>query len=232
MNKFYGVIKCSGPDAKTFLQGQFSCDMEKISPEHGGMGAYCNLKGRVIALFNIMQVDHDYYLIMPKDIIPTLLEKLQKFAAFSKAELVDVSDEWFVYCYIDSPPVVGVALHATRMPIGHGLIVISTDQSQEFQNEATLLDWQKYLIANKIPTIALEQSEKFLPHYINLIDLKAVSFDKGCFVGQEVIARMHYRGKLKKQLESHVIEGEIPNDIGEVVNHVRDAEKAYVLSII
>lgn len=195
------------------------------------MGAYCNLKGRVIALFFILQAENAYYLIMPRDIIPTLLEQLQKFIVFSKAELTDVSDQMFAYTSI-LPSDVGVASYATRMPAGHGQIMLAPSPDLQPEHETNELEWQKYLIEYKIPTITLQQSEKFLPHYINLLDLGAVSFDKGCFKGQEVIARMHYRGKLKKQLEFHKVEGGIPEEVGEVVNSVSDGNTHYVLSIV
>ena len=77
-----------------------------------------------------------------------------------------------------------------------------------------------------IPWIGHEQSEKFLPHYINLVNLNAIAFDKGCFVGQEVVARMHYRGHLDKKLI--LLDGQaLPDD--EVVNCLEFDDHTYKL---
>ncbi len=229
MNSSYGVIQCSGQDALTFLQGQVSCDMRNITPEQGGLGAYCNLQGRVIALFYIAMVDNAYYLILPRDLIPMLLQKLQKFIVFSKATLKDVSNDWYMYTRAAN---VRERLNKEINIADNVFLGITTDSNLIIEYELSDHEWRKFLIEHKIPYIGLNESEKFLPHTINLIDLNAVSFKKGCFVGQEIIARMEYRGKLKKHCESLVVDGEISPNVGEIVNRIDEGGKTYLLVIV
>jgi folate-binding Fe-S cluster repair protein YgfZ len=87
-----GTLKISGPDAKTLLQGQLTYDVEKITPTHSSLSAFCNPQGRVISLFTLSIIENDYYLTMPADLIPITINKLQKYAIFYKVTLTDITD--------------------------------------------------------------------------------------------------------------------------------------------
>lgn len=150
----FGLLEISGEQAKKFLQGQLTCNMDEVTPESPHLAAHCNPQGRVISLFYLFLRDDHYFLQMPREMIPIALQALKKYAVFFKVKLTDVSDE------------------------------------QRIEKNSK----------ENIPMIYPETSEQFLPHDLNLPALGAVSFNKGCYTGQEIIARMHYRGKLKNQL--------------------------------
>ncbi|MCC2667316.1 MAG: ygfZ, partial [Gammaproteobacteria bacterium] len=159
----FGLLKVEGVDAKKFLQGQLTCNMEEVLPSQVHLGAHCNPQGRIISLFRIFFYEDAYYLQMPHVMVPIALQAFKKYAVFFKVFLSDSINEFAC--------------------LGYNAELLSSSQ------------------ANGIyPTIYPETSEKFLPHELGLQHTHAISFNKGCYTGQEIIARMHYRGKLKNQL--------------------------------
>lgn len=158
----FGLLNISGEQAKKFLQGQLTCNLDEVTENNPCRGAHCNPQGRIISFFLLFLHDNQYYLQMPRELIPIALKALQKYAVFFKVKMADVSDTF------NQPDLLK---HLPSMDISDG-----------------------------IPAIYPETSEKFLPHELNLPALGAVSFNKGCYTGQEIIARMQYRGKLKNHL--------------------------------
>jgi folate-binding protein YgfZ len=155
------IFSISGPDAKKFLQGQLTCDLEMIKENEWRLGAHCNPKGRVISLFNITLLNDAYYLRLPAEMLTTAMDALKKYAVFFKAKITEVTD-------------------TPTLPI-------DTDTKRD-------------KIRKGIPDVYLATTGKYLPHELNLHQLGAVSLTKGCYTGQEIIARMHYLGKLKTHL--------------------------------
>jgi len=279
----YALISVRGPDAQKFLQGQLTCDMRDITETHHNLGAYCNLKGRVIAIFRIFLKDNIYYLQLPKELVENTLKKLKKHAMFSKVT-IEENTEWKkigvagknaekILSEIFNTPIVyengkttqQAALevfkrqeHSTKdnvlsqnniiilsFPVlpsskieSKNLIDIGSEHSKGSENSISngfarfellgpsqminsiwesLLQsksekveikkeefWKLLDIEAEIPEIFKETTEIFLPHYINLPQLNAVSFTKGCYHGQEVIARMEYKANIKRHLY-HII---------------------------
>lgn len=237
----YGLIRAEGPDALRFLQGQLSADLKAVQGQQGAMACDVNLKGRVMAAFYVYAVEGGYHIILPRDQVDYVLADLKKYAVFSKVTLTDISAEYSVY------PQLSVA--ANPAPVRYHVITESqglrfslTDRasfliSKESADPCEAGAWFSYLIEHDIPTISAAARDLFLPHYIGLVDLGAVSFDKGCYKGQEVVARMHYRAKIKKFVGHCVLEGEQdlnPGETlaqGEVVNAYTYAGKTYLLLI-
>jgi len=229
-----GHLKISGPDAKKFLQGQLTCNMEDISINQCRVGAHCNPKGRIISLFNIFYFKESFYLQMPRDMISLASNALKKYAVFFKVSLLDVSDEFHCVGYM------GNSLGSFPLPqnphevtLFNDLLIFKVpDHSPryellgdikaitEFKNlvpnaENLSIDYWKYRdIEAKIPNVYPETSEKFLPHELNLHLNNGISFNKGCYTGQEIIARIQYRGQLKTRLETMFIESNIPFERG------------------
>lgn len=207
-----GLLKVSGIDAKKLLQGQLTCNLEEVSATESRMGAHCNPQGRIISLFRIFQFHDAYFLLMPRKMISISLNALKKYAIFYKTELSDASDTLIIMgCAgaiakkITTTNTLSVLQTFSDFPrcfiIGE-LEAMKTTWEQ-LASESCILNmnaWKELGINNKIPTVYPETSGKFLPHDINLPALNAVSFEKGCFTGQEIITRMHYRGKLKNHL--------------------------------
>lgn len=158
----YGLISIKGPEAKDFLQGQFSCDVDTVTPQHSTLGATCDLKGRIQSFFRLFFEDDCYYIRLPQSVLPSALAELKKYGALSNVEIQEATND----------------------------TVLNTD---------FLSDWDA--IQSGIPEIYPETQGLFLPHYLTLPKLGAVSFAKGCYRGQEIVIRMEHKGNIKKTMK-------------------------------
>lgn len=218
-----GLIRINGKDAKQFLQGQLTCDLEEISAEQSRFGAHCDVKGRIIANFRLFYYQNDYYFLLQNSTLPLLLASLKKYAVFSKVSLTEVSNDWQkigLYgptikdlleeqkLYTAKENGVAKADHKLSLaipgfmprvillaPVSDSISFIDSQFEQESVNHWHLLD-----IMAGIPIIYPETSGQFTPHQLNFTEIGGVSFNKGCYIGQEIIARMHYLGKSKSRL--------------------------------
>jgi tRNA-modifying protein YgfZ len=216
-----GLIQISGKDAKPFLQGQLTCDLEEITAEQSRLGAHCDVKGRVIASFRLFFLQNDYYFLLQRSTLPLLLTSLQKYAVFSKVTLKDVSEDWqkiglyeatakklFTKQKLIQENNIAVSDHTLTLSIP-GLIprvilLAPINESINFSNnkfeQQSVNYWHLLDIMAGIPTIYPETSGQFTPHQLNFPQINGVSFNKGCYIGQEIIARTHYLGKSKSRL--------------------------------
>jgi folate-binding protein YgfZ len=203
---YLSLIRIHGPDAEKFLQGQLTCDIHKLTPQQNILGAYCNYKGRVIAIFRLFLRNNNYYLLLPKSILENTFSTFKKYAMFSKVTL-DIVDDFRV---ISDDPLFNSSNHLN-------------DETQ----------WRLFNIQQGIPTIYPQTNEMFTPHMLNLPELGAVSFNKGCYLGQEVIARTEYLGKSKRQMfQKEIISNktlspgeEVYNEASEKIGIIVDAVK-------
>lgn len=236
MNTLYqlaemGVLKVGGIDAKKFLQGQLTCNLDEITPTESRMGAHCNPQGRIISLFHLFQFQDAYYLLMPANLIAVAMTALKKYALFYKVEITDMNEKWSCL------GITGDLSHLPEtiycLPTADSMRHILIGDTKEIEKLITTVSeqhthWKCLDILKGIPYIYLETSGKFLPHELNLDKLNAISFNKGCYTGQEIIARMHYRGKLKSHLYVATINSTASPKPGESVfclqdNHARNA---------
>lgn len=160
-----GLLKVCGPDAKKFLQGQLTCDLETVSETQSLLGAHCNPQGRVLFLFRLFYRLGAYYLVLPREMAAPALLALKKYAVFFKLELSE-----------------------------------NISEKETALEQQVAAEWSYFDLAQGIPLVYPQSCGLFLPHDLNLHVLQGVSWDKGCYTGQEIIARMHYRGKLKNHL--------------------------------
>ena len=210
-----GLLAVTGQDAKQFLQGQLTCDIEDISSTQSRLGAHCNPQGRIISLFRLFFYSSNYYLQMPREMVPTALNALKKYAVFFKVTLNDASDSLICIGYAGDqlknvvetlPENINDAITtndlliiktadspAPRYEIFGAFLAIST-LWEKLAKQTTFVSaeaWKYSDIQAGIPAVYPETSGKLLPHDINLHNLNAISFKKGCYTGQEIIARMH-----------------------------------------
>lgn len=225
----YGLISCYGASdaAEKFLQGQLTCDVKKITTEQTSLSCYCDHKGRVQATLRIFLAAGIYYLSLPQAILPPTLNELKKFGLFSKVTLEDVTSDWQQYALIGSDIAAQLQTYFTALPEKTNeliqkddllLIRVSAELPiflllakhnahlklfETIQANALVSDenqWDLWLIKLGIAKIYLQTIGLFTPHALNYQELDAISFTKGCYRGQEIVARMHYLGKLKYQL--------------------------------
>jgi folate-binding protein YgfZ len=212
-----GLLKVSGTQATKLLQGQLTCDVEKITAMQSSLAAHCNPQGRIISLFYLCLFNSDFHLLMPRNMIDIALSALKKYAAFYKTELSDVSNTLSCIGYV-GPQIDTKELTRITTPgndarciyIGEAS-VIKLQILDKLTTEISPPEaWKELDITDGIPSLYPATTTVFLPHELNLQTLHALDFEKGCYTGQEIIARMHYKGKLKKHMYKARISSETP----------------------
>lgn len=206
----FGLLKVSGKQAGKLLQGQLTCDIENLIPGQTRIGAHCNPQGRMISLFYIVKFQDVYYLFMLHDLVPLALTALKKYAVFYQVELQDISADLMIIGHADQiveselPPMVSFCIpgNLTRYVCAGEKTVLWPiwERLAKQHHMTTTHAWKHQNIVDGIPLLYPGTSEKLLPHDIHLHQLGGIDFNKGCYTGQEIITRMHYRGKLKNHL--------------------------------
>ncbi|MCW8891242.1 MAG: folate-binding protein YgfZ [Sedimenticola sp.] len=222
-----GLIRVSGEDAQTFLQGQFTNDTRDVTENRSQLSAYCSPKGRMLANFRLFMNRGDYLLQMPLSTHGNVLKRLPMFVLMSKAKVTDATDE---LCTIGLAGECAVALlgkHFSTLPEQPGATIQQADTTlirlpgaetrfqltgtpetiiplwqtlAENASPGTPDYWSLLDIRAGIPNIYEETSDAFVPQMTNMQLVDGVSFTKGCYTGQEVVARMKYLGKLKRRM--------------------------------
>ena len=207
------LLKLTGKDVRAFLQSQFSNDIFKISPNKIQINAYCQHQGKIMAILWVFIRNDNFYLSLPEDLKELVISKLNMFKLMSDVEIEDFSYEINQYGLIDEK-------YTGSFTIRNNLSLLTT---REVIDDNGIMDqWEKSCIDNNIPEIYRKTSEQFIPQALNLdIDEIGVSFTKGCYPGQEVVARMHYLGKPKRRLFHFSSKCEVA--IGDLIN-VKDSK--------
>lgn len=227
----WGLVRIKGSNVKEFLQGQFTVDITQIQANSAQLSAYCNAKGRIISVFVLFYYQEDFYLYLPSNNIPLMLNTLNKYGRFSRIKTEDLSQEYTLYGTCSTKHSQPYAWHydehnktlSLQLPGNRQVIIvkktginIKDSELKTTLKELNLPLWQTIDYQYKLPFINAALQEKLLPHPMNLISLNAVSFTKGCYMGQEIIARSQYKGTIKKHVQPISIIGECainPNDL-------------------
>ena len=211
-----GVISVTGEDASKFLQGQLSCDVENLATHNYCFGLHCNAQGRIIAAFILYKDNERYLIVLPQDNIPNTLANLQRFAVFSKVELNNQSEENIILGAVPNTGVTAtpqeLSMYA-RLDLFKDLTLwIGKRQkggaSLEAHTESAA--WHEQRLRHGIPLIYHATHAKHLAHRLNYHNSGFISFTKGCYVGQEIIARTHYKATIKHHLHLINIQAEHP----------------------
>jgi folate-binding protein YgfZ len=230
-----GLIECEGPDARAFLQGQLTSDVNALTPDRCHYSGYCTAKGRLLATFLLWQRGHAFYLQIPGDLREPMQKQLSKFILRSKVKLRDASTEYACLgmsgCAADQlarivgaiPPAPYDVRHTTdttvvSLPVNRYLIVVAAAKAPAIAKmlSATAIPvagevWKGLDICAGVAVIAPATQEEFVPQMVNLDLIGGVSFTKGCYPGQEIVARMHYLGRLKQRMYlAHIASQEAP----------------------
>lgn len=249
----YALIEAKGEDAATFLQGQFTNDVRAVDETHAQLSAWCTAKGRILANFRLLQRDGAYVILVSADLLETLLKRLRMYVLRSKVELHDLGAE-LSCCGLAGPHATAVLEaqgitppQAERDSVTQAGITVMRVGNERFiaLAEAKTLQkvwlaaqeqgcraagfhaWQLLEINAGVPWIGAATSETFTPQMVNYEVIGGVSFNKGCYTGQEVVARTHYLGKAKRRMhllrwhgETLTVGGDLPGDesAGQVVD--------------
>ena len=189
------LLRVSGADAETFLQGQLSNDIVKLNNSSVQLNAYCQHQGKILALFWVMRHEDSFLLSFPSDLLEVIKPRLQMFVIMSDVVIEDVTKEHIQVGSIGETHQEALAINETL-----SLIITNKQDISQFNMEP-IEHWGMACIESSLPEIFLMTSEKLVPQMLNLdIDEIGVNFSKGCYPGQEVVARLHYLGSAKRRL--------------------------------
>ena len=223
-----GLIRVEGTDAVAFLQGQLSTDIEKLSDSVCQLSSWNNAKGRVVALLHLFRWDGAIYLALPSALTPPVLKRLSMYVLRSKVKLTDATntlarfgiagpgtDALLAQSGVTVPPAALAVTYAegTQVIRLYGDVPRYTVKAPvpkliELWGKLEALgvrpaddeDWALAKLSAGEPSVFPETSEHFVAQMLDLDKLSAIDFKKGCYIGQEVIARAHYRGGVKRHL--------------------------------
>lgn len=193
-----GVLRAEGDKARDFLHGQLTCDVKKLPLKKACLGGYTNIKGRLLAVFYLLCLDENtFWIIMPREVIDSVKTVLARYAAFSRVRLTDISDEYPLSGVFSTQPL------SEPFSINDDTLCLEGNRQICWKppgdNPNPNIDiWVEADINTKMPWIFQNTQENVLPHYCSLVEKGGVNFEKGCYLGQEIIARMHYKGNIKK----------------------------------
>ncbi|MGR6615497.1 CAF17-like 4Fe-4S cluster assembly/insertion protein YgfZ [Pseudomonas rhodesiae] len=218
-----GVLAVRGADAAKFLQGQLTCNLNYLSDTQASLGARCTQKGRMQSSFRILLQGDGVLLAMASELLEPQLADLKKYAVFSKSKLTDESAAWSRFGLVNADSALanlGLELPTETDSVARNehliAIRVSPDRSElwvpsdradavkaqlsETLDQADLNEWLLGQIRAGIGQVMPQTRELFIPQMLNLQAVGGVSFKKGCYTGQEIVARMQYLGKLKRRL--------------------------------
>ena len=246
-----GVIKATGEEAQSFLHSQFTNDLNQVNDETSQLSGYCNAKGRLLSIFRIFKYEENYLLLLNKDVLDNTLSKLNMYKLMAKTEISNNSDDYVVFgltgkktdsilkknnitfpsnneqCTNYDGSII------TRIDADRVLIIAEPKKAIElwnlFETDAVPRDysiWKLLDIQNGIPEVTKETMEAFIPQMVNLELINGVNFQKGCYPGQEIVARTHYLGKPNRRMYKIELLAENNSEPGTNIYSEDDGEQA------
>ena len=222
-----GLLEVRGADATEFLQGQFGNDIAQVDATHAQLSSYSSPKGRAYAVFRVLPTQDGYLLEMPADRVEPVAKRLQMFVLRSDVIIEQAGDSRIhfglsgpdaeqelknalgacpaqIHEVLEKDGVTAMRVHGMhpRFELFGGLDAMRRlwDALNVRGAPVGPHEWQLLDILAGVPSVVAETTEMFVPQMLNLHALGAISFEKGCYPGQEVVARMHYLGKLKRRM--------------------------------
>jgi folate-binding protein YgfZ len=220
-----GLLWVQGRDARTFLNSQLTADVQSLPAARAQYAAYCTPKGRILATLLVISTDGGFLLQLAPELAEPIATRLRKYVLRSAVQLTDVSGELvligiggpgarqLVAGVIEPPPseVLGLRVHegVTAVALEQGCFEVVAPTSRATAIWDALArgarpggdsGWRWRRIQAGIPWVTAPTQEMFVPQMANLEQIGAISFTKGCYPGQEIVARAQYRGEVKRRL--------------------------------
>lgn len=214
--KQLGMLSCTGDDAREFLHAQLTADIAGLEPDRARYAGWCSAKGRLLASFLVVPHAQGFLLQLSRDLAPTVAKRLSMFVLRAKVKLEDASADWVQHGLWGAGAeerLAALGMHAPAADLG---VAQAADTfavrvaPQRFllmgaQREPALGDsggeaWALEEIRAGRPRVVQATQDLFVPQMVNLERLGAVDFKKGCYPGQEIVARTQYRGVLKRRM--------------------------------
>lgn len=235
----WGLIALAGEDAQTFLHGQITNDLRSLGSDKAVFAAYCSAKGRMLANFLVFKRGGDILLMLPEALRESLQKRLTMFILRSKVKARDAGAEW-VRLGLSGPGAEALLTEVLAVPPAAGImamthtddafvvrlgdarfdIFVAPAQAAELWQRlaakarpVAAAAWDWLMVDAGIPAILPETQDQFVPQMANMVELGGVNFQKGCYPGQEIVARSQYLGTQKRRLYlAHVAAGARPGD--------------------
>jgi tRNA-modifying protein YgfZ len=266
----FGLIKVSGSEAQTFLQGQLTNDVRQVTETESQLTALCSAKGRIIINFRLFKRDNAYYLFLPQESLEATLKRLRMYVLRADAKLEDASQHLsrigvagttahLTDCLGFAPPteidgcITNEDITVLHIPGASKRYIVLSENLENLQAclnqksvEFKAENWALLDILAGLPQIFPATAEAFIPQMVNYQAINGISFKKGCYTGQEIVARTQYLGTLKRRMYLAKIESSdlpepsdplyISNEeqsIGKIVNAQRHPDgNMIVLAVI
>ena len=237
-----GVIRVAGVDAVAFLQGQLTQDVALLGLSEARLAAFCNAKGRMQASFVLFKrSEEEVLLVCSRDILPATLKRLSMFVMRAKAKLSDASADFMLFGVAgDATESIAKSIgsHWTKADIdGINVVFLYPGAGQARALwcapvgtalvDAPRIDWALWNwleVQSGIAMITQPIFEAFVPQMLNYESVGGVSFKKGCYPGQEIVARSQFRGTLKRR--AYLVHTDAQPAVGQEVFQATDAEQA------
>jgi len=240
-----GLIACRGADAEDFLQGQLTNDVRELSPTHSQLSGHCSHKGRLLACGRLWRQEGGYLWQLPAERVAPLLKRLGLFVLRAQVELEDASARWACMGYSGRDATERLAALGLRLPehangvLSEGTLTLIRiadsvprvelvgpperlmglwDALAEGAERCDARAWRQRDLLAGIPQVYDATAETFVPQMLNLQLIDGVSFTKGCYTGQEVVARMQHLGTLKRRMFLAEVERESAPRPGEMLH--------------
>jgi tRNA-modifying protein YgfZ len=240
-----GIIRAQGADAAKFLQGQLTQDVALLGLSEARLAAWCSAKGRMLASFVVLKNSHeDILLVCTASVLPATLKRLQMFVMRAQCKLTDATAQFALHG-VTGADIAGMPAAmpiwslqregeqvTLRLPDGYYagvcvsriLQIHTLAEGQTLSNDAdALAAWQYLEVSSGIAHISTPVADAFVPQMLNYESVGGVNFKKGCYPGQEVVARSQFRGTLKRR--GYIVSSAAPLQAGQEVFDSRDAEQ-------
>ena len=204
----YGLLSVTGEDARAFLHAQLTKDIENLPPDRATLAGWCSAKGRLLASLLVIPAAQGFLLQLARDLAPGVARKLSMFVLRAKVRIADVSESWAQFgVWGDGaagpadPNAISRQGNIITVHVG-GARYLVLGPADEMALAATTGEarWTLQEIRAGRPLITAATQDKFVPQMVNFDELGAVDFRKGCYPGQDIVARAQYRGQVKRRM--------------------------------
>ena len=253
--EFLRSLAVTGPDAGSFLQNQLSSDVGEVTAVRGQLSAWHDAKGRVLAVLRVLPWHAGYVLVMPTRLAPPVEQRLRMYVLRARVTLeagpavhalaaACEAPRWAAAGPGLPPAALGAAHDDTisilRMPGNSGwLIAADLGANAGPADPAAAAAWELAELEAGIPEVYLETSGQFLAQMLNLDRIGAISFTKGCYPGQEIVARAHHLGRVKRRARLFRAAGAPPapgdalaDSAGSVVRAAPDGSECLLMAVV
>lgn len=252
------LIVASGEKAQSLLQGLLTCDIREVTATQSRLAAHCNPKGRVQISLRLFYFQERFHASLPEDMLDEALEQLNKYARLSRVKLEPYLQFSLLGCFgenltkelarlvSDLPSAVdqvcsGVDWLVIKVPAAKPRFLLIAEQGKMQSWQSRLSQafplqgpdaWRQQNIEAGLAQVYTQTRDLFTPQMLNYPQLNAVSFQKGCYIGQEIIARTHYLGKVKRHLQQLSVMSSVIPRPGDKLWTVEDQEAGIVVDAV